>query len=216
MTGETKIIGGILALTLAIIVGISVLGGKSAPPPIEGSKVEKGEAVRDDSHGLGKNDSKVTLVEFGDFQCPACGAAYPILKQVLAERGEKIRFVWRNFPIASIHSNADNAARAAEAANEQGKFWEMHDKLFANQTNWSGATKSKEVFAGFAKDLGLDAEMFSRDFEDQKIVNRIKQDLGDANALGVNSTPTFFMNGEKYSGETSVAAFEAKIDELLK
>ena len=216
MTSEKTIIGSIIGITFAIIVGIMFLGGNSAPIPIEAKKVDKGEITRPDSIKRGPDDAKVKITEFLDFQCPACANAHPMMGQVLAERGDKFEFIIRNFPLSNIHANADNAARAAEAAHLQGKYWEMYDKLFATQKDWSAASKSKDTFSTYAKELGLNVEQFSRDFDDQKVVDRIKLDKGDGNALNVNSTPTFFINDEKYDGDVSAQAFIAKIDELAK
>lgn len=216
MNSENSIIGGILFLTVAIVAGIMFLGGNSAPVPIEANKVENGQLVQESSHFIGKTDAKVTIVEFGDFQCPACLSAEPALKQVLADRKDNVRFVWRHYPLSNIHQNADNSARAAEAAGKQGKFWEMHDKLFETQKLWSTNTKSKDIFIGFAKDLGLNTDTFSKDFDSQSVTDVIKQDKGDGNALGVDATPTLFLNGEKYTGELTLPALTAKIDELEK
>lgn len=216
MTSEHKIVGGIVALTIAVMASILLIGGRGAPTPIEAKKVESGQTVRDDSQADGPKEAKVTLVEFGDFQCPACGAAHPVLKQVKGNRGNAIRFVWRNYPLSSIHRNADAAARAAEAAGLQGQFWPMHNKLFETQNSWSNQIKPRETFIRFAKDLGLNGERFGQDFDSQKVANRIALDKGDGNALGVDATPTIFLNGQKYTGETSAAAIEAKIDELMR
>lgn len=216
MTTENKVIGGIIVLTMAIIVGIVMAGGQSAPPPIESAKVDTGEAIRSTSHKLGSDDAKVKIVEFADFQCPACGQAHPILKQVLQDKGDKIQFVVRHYPLSTIHHNADNAARAAEAADLQGEFWAMHDQLFATQGEWENSLKAKDIFVTYAKNLGLNEEQFKSDFDSQTVVDRIKQDKGDGNALGVDSTPTFYINGEKYTDAVSTAAIGARIDDLLK
>lgn len=216
MTGENKVIGGILVLTVAIIIGIMFLGGNSAPVPIEAKLVDKGELIRSDSIKLGSDEAKVKIVEFLDYQCPACKNAHPVIKQVLQDRGGSVQFIVRNFPLSSIHTHADNAARSAEAAYVQGKFWEMHDKLFETQKSWETASNSKDIFTVYARDLNLNMDQFVKDYSDQKIVARISQDKGDGNALGVNSTPTIFIHGEKYTGQISVEAIEAKIDELLK
>lgn len=216
MTGENRVIGGILVLTVVILVGIMLMGGNNAPAPIEAKSVDKGELVRSDSIKLGSDEAKVKMVEFLDYQCPACKNAHPVIKQVLKDRGDSVQLIVRHFPLSSIHPHADNAARATEAANLQGKFWEMHDKLFETQKSWETATNSKDIFAVYGRDLGLNIEQFTKDYNDQKILDRISQDKGDGNALGVDSTPTLFINGQKYTGEMTVPTLTAKIDELLK
>lgn len=215
MNPETKVIGGILGLTAAIIIGIVIIGGKSAPPPITAKKVDAGQTILATSHKLGSDDAKAKLVEFGDFQCPACGAAHPVLKQLKSQFGDKVQFVFRNYPLSTIHQNADNGSRAAEAADMQGKFWEMHDKLFENQNAWSNSTKAKDIFVTYAKDLGLDAEKFAKDFDSQAVIDRIAQDKGDGDALGVDATPTFFLNGVKYNGQTTVDALSSALQAEL-
>ena len=163
--------------------------------PVDGSKL-----IRTDSQIIGNKDAPNTLVEFGDYQCPACAAAHPILKEMIngADK-DKFRIVFRNYPLQQ-HKNAYPSAQAAEAAGKQGKFMEMHDKLYESQTAWSELPDPKPQFIQFAKDLGLDEKKFESDYSDSYLKERIKLDTGDGNDLGVNSTPTFYLNGEKFEG----------------
>jgi len=137
----------------------------------------------------------VTLEEFGDYQCPPCGALHPTLKKLKQEFGPNLNFVFRNLPLTGIHKNALAAAQAAEAARMQNRFWEMHDWLYENQALWEADINPRTIFLKFATDLGLDAARFSRDMDDQQVKLRIEADGAAATELGVNGTPTVLLNG---------------------
>jgi protein-disulfide isomerase len=149
----------------------------------------------DRDHIQGPASAPVTLVEYGDYQCPFCGAAYPILKDVQARMGDGLRFVFRNFPISTSHPNAELAAEAAEAAAVQGKFWEMHDLLYENQDRLG----SEDLHA-YAERLGLDLEAFDRALADHAYAARVREDFMSGVHSGVNGTPTFYVNGSRYDG----------------
>ena len=146
-------------------------------------------------HVDGPADAPVTLVEYGDYECPFCGAAYPVVKAVQHALGARLRFVFRNFPLAEIHPHAQHAAQAAEAAGAQGKFWEMHDTIFEHQDALEDAD-----LVGYAKALGLDAARISQELRDGTFVKRVRDDFRNGVRSGVNGTPTFFVNGERYEG----------------
>lgn len=147
-------------------------------------------------HIIGPWDAPVTLLEYGDYQCAFCAKAHPILKRVLTRMNGSIRFVFRNFPLTQSHHLAKVAARAAEAAALQGKFWPMHDVLYENQS-----TLSEEKIRVLAHDLGLDPDRFEADWmERESIENRVQQDFMTGVRSGVSGTPGFFINGEKYDG----------------
>jgi protein-disulfide isomerase len=146
-------------------------------------------------HAAGPDDAPVTLVEYGDYECPYCGMAYPIVKAAQRELGSQLRFVFRNFPLAEIHPHARHAAQAAEAAAAQGMFWEMHDMLFENQHALEDADLVR-----YAEMLGLDAERLARELEDGTYAKRVRDDFRSGVRSGVNGTPTFFVNGERYEG----------------
>jgi protein-disulfide isomerase len=157
------------------------------------------------SHIEGNNKKNVTLVEYGDYQCPICGIYYPTLKQVAAQFSDDIHFQFRNLPLTSIHPNTFAAARAAEAAGLQSKYWEMHDKLYDNQGDWSGATNVQGIFEVYAKDIGLDLTKFKQDYASSKVNDAINADLAAFNKTGQQmATPTFFLNG-KYLPNTDVS-----------
>jgi protein-disulfide isomerase len=152
-------------------------------------------AVNANDHAVGPDDAPVTLVEYGDYECPYCGMAYLVVKSAQRELGKQLRFVFRNFPLAEAHPHARLAAQAAEAAAAHGKFWEMHDLLFEHQ----GALEADDII-GYAKSLGLDTAQFARDLEDSKHAKRVRDDFRSGVRSGVNGTPTFFINGSRYEG----------------
>jgi protein-disulfide isomerase len=161
----------------------------------------------DRDHIQGAADAAVTLVEYGDYECPYCGAAYPIVKEVQARMGEELRFVFRNFPITTSHPHAEQAAEAAEAAGAQGKFWEMHDLLYENQRQLGD-----EDLRSYAERLGLDLESFEGDLAEHLRAPRVREDFMSGVRSGVNGTPTFYINGvrhdDSYELETLLAALE--------
>jgi protein-disulfide isomerase len=156
-----------------------------------------------DDHAVGPDDAPVTLVEYGDFECPYCGMAHPIVKRARKTLGSQLRFVFRHFPLAEIHPHARVAAQAAEAAGAQGKFWEMHDTLFEHQD-----ALEVEDLLGYAESLGLDTVKFARDLEAGTFEKRVRDDFRSGVKSGVNGTPTFFINGARYDGSwANVEAF---------
>ena len=159
-----------------------------------------------DDHVEGPEDARVTLVEYGDFECPNCGRMHPVLKKLRSEMSGEFRFVFRHFPLTNIHPNAQLAAEASEAAAAQGKFWEMHHAIFENQKNLS-----RKKLNQLARQLGLDADRFSVELESGTYKDRVKRDfLGGARG-GVNQTPTFYINGVRYDGETDEASLRKAI-----
>jgi protein-disulfide isomerase len=146
-------------------------------------------------HILGPEDAPITLVEYGDFECPYCGAAHSILKEVLEVMADDLRFVFRHFPLTQIHPHAEAAAEAAEAAGAQDRFWDMHDLLFENQQ-----TLDSRRLVRFAEQLGLDTVRFVREVQEQAHQERIREDFSSGVRSGVNGTPAFFINGVRYDG----------------
>lgn len=168
-------------------------------------------------HVYGNEASEIVLIEYGDFQCPGCGGAYPQLKQIKETYKDKIAFIFRNFPLTTIHPNALAASTAAEAAGLQGKFWQMHDKLYENQSAWSeiDASKRTDIFAGYAKDIGLDVEQFKADLSDQKVAAKINRDRALAKKLNVNSTPTLYLGSTKLTDEQTSDLIQGKGEKLM-
>lgn len=215
MSNETKILAGIGIVTLILIVGAAFLLGNPQKTEQETVKADGKTLVKENSQKLGSSSAKVTLVEFGDYQCPACGAVHPVTKQLIEEYEGKLQFVYRHFPLP-MHKNAVVAAQAAEAAGEQGKYFEMHDMLFENQEAWSEDNEPVKIFATYAEKLELDVSKFTDSIAKKVSVEKINADTDDGIRLGVNSTPTFFINGEKQVGGLSYSAFKEKIDAALK
>lgn len=153
-------------------------------------------------HSIGPDDAPVTLEEFGDFQCPPCGLLHPVLKTMEKEFGSQLRVIFRQFPLAQTHPHAVSAARAAEAAGMQGKFWEMHDMIFENQRTWHPTFDARPTFEGYAVKLGLDVTKYRRDLMSPAVDQRIALDGRRASALGVNGTPTVFLNGREVPFES--------------
>jgi protein-disulfide isomerase len=158
-------------------------------------------------HIQGSADAPVTLVEYGDYECPYCGAAYPIVKEVQARMGDRLRFVFRNFPITTSHPHAEQAAEAAEAAAAQGSFWDMHDALYENQKRLGD-----EDLRAYAEELGLDVGRFAGELGEHVHEERVHEDFLSGVRSGVNGTPTFYINGarhdDSYELETLLAAVE--------
>jgi protein-disulfide isomerase len=159
--------------------------------------------VTEADHIQGPESAPATLVEYGDFECPHCGRAFPVIEEVRKRMGSRLRFVYRHFPLTEIHTSAEIAAEAAEAAGEQGKFWEMHHMIFRNQDQLDLAD-----FVSYAEELGLDAASFKKSLKERKYQKHIKDDFMSGVRSGVNGTPTFFINGTRYDGY-------AKTDDLI-
>ena len=146
-------------------------------------------------HAQGPADAPVTLVEYGDYECPYCGRAYPVVKRIQKALGDRLRFVFRNFPLNTLHEHAGVAAQAAEAAGAQGKFWEMHDLLYEHQDDLAGAD-----LVNYALKLGLEVYRFESDLAGEVYAKRVREDFRGGVRSGVNGTPTFFINGFRHNG----------------
>lgn len=166
--------------------------------------------VAADDPVLGDADAPVTVVEFSDFQCPFCQRVVPTLKRVRETYGDRVRIVWKDFPLTSIHPQAFKAAEAGQCAREQGRFWEYHDRLFANQQ-----ALEPELLKKYAADLGLDAAQFNSCLDTAKYAERVQEQMGAGAQLGVSSTPSIFINGRLLSGAQPYETFTAVIDEEL-
>lgn len=163
----------------------------------------------------GAEDAQVVLIEYGDFQCPACRSYYPIVKQLEEEYPDSLQVIYRHYPLIQIHNNALSAARAAEAAGRQGKFWEMHDKLYENQDDWAEERNPSDKFKTFATDIGLDMEKFESDYNSQEVEDRVNEERLSALGLGLRGTPSFILNGEKIDNPQGYEAFKAQIESAM-
>lgn len=200
-----------ISFVLAFFLGSKFINWIKTPVSIsvEGLEVSEGDWVK------GNPEASLTLVEYGDFQCPACSLYAPIVKRLSEELPEKLRVVYRHFPITAIHQNAFDAARASEAAGKQEAFWEMHDALYAKQDEWAEARNAKEKFLEYAKELQLDEEMFLQDFESDETKEKIEAQTFSGTRAGVNSTPSFFLNGSKVVNPGDFDSFKSLLEQNL-
>lgn len=195
MNKEAKITTGLVLLSIAaLFVGAYFFTRPQKERVSEA--VSPQLLIKSDSHKITAPNEKLTLVEFGDFQCPACSAYNNLVKQILSEKKDTLSFVFRNFPL-SQHKNARVSAYAAEAAGMQGKYWEMHDKIYETQAQWSTSGNPKDIFTSFAKDLGLNESKFKSDMELPEVKTKIDEDYSDGVTLNIDSTPTFYLNNRK-------------------
>lgn len=164
----------------------------------------------------GNASSSVVIIEYSDFQCPACRTYYSITRQLMAEFGGEVAFVYRHFPLTGIHANAELAARAAQAAGKQGKFWEMHDLLFEKQDEWSKMANIQPIFESYATLLGISVEQFKIDWASQEVKDFVRAQRNNAIKLGLQGTPTFFVNGKQIQNPTSVEEFRSIIQKALQ
>lgn len=203
----------ILAVIVVVFVGVFVFTRPKSDAPGNNSGSDTSQTS---NHTVGAGNKKVTLVEYGDFQCPACKSFYPVVKQVKETYGDDIKFQFMHFPLTQIHPNAMVSSRAAEAAGNQGKFFEMHDLLYENQDQWSQSSNPTPIFESFASQLGLDMNKFKSDMMSAQVLAIINADQKSGQALGANSTPTFVINGKKIDkNPTSLDAFKQLIDEEI-
>lgn len=194
-------------ITIAIIVGgVLLMSGGSSSSPLSKAKVDSSILVPENafkSSGYNEGaylpanpEAKVTLVEFGDYECPACGIYAPYVKEILNEFSGSVTYVFRNYPLPQ-HKNALVSSYAVEAAGLQGKYWEMHDKVFSLQNEWSSLDDAAPVFVEYAKDLGLNTDKFVIDMNSQTVKDIVDRDLNAGNAVRLTETPTFYVNGRK-------------------
>ncbi|MFO0705037.1 MAG: thioredoxin domain-containing protein [Candidatus Andersenbacteria bacterium] len=210
---NVKVIIGIVVGTALLIGGLVFWGNKTIPTKL-GTKTDgAAQLVREYSPAIGATTevAKVTLVEFGDFECPACAGAAPILRE-LVKQTKDLRLVFRHFPLDQ-HLNAETVAKAAEAANAQGKFWELYDLAYARQSEWNSLSiKDAEAkFESYAAELGLDLERFKQDRTKAALLDHIRLDKGEGLALGVTATPTLYLNGTKYEGDRDLESLKKAV-----
>jgi protein-disulfide isomerase len=219
MTTGEKTFWGVFAAVVIIIFG-GALFWRSAHPVTSSSNFTSttAAALSASDWSRGNAQAKVSVIEYGDFQCPACGAYEPIVEKLTQKYGSSVRFVFRHFPLYQIHPNAGIAAQAVEAAGVQGKFWEMHDLLYAKQNEWSSTPTDTVVaknFNTYAQSLGLNLTKFDADIESAAVKAKIQRDVDSGNAAQVNHTPTFFVNLAQIENPQSEEAFSAVIDAAI-
>lgn len=207
---------GFILIACVIVFGaILFLQKKDASAPNNGGNGNSSETSK---HVKGENAKKVTLTEYGDFQCPACGGYFPIVESVYEKYKADIEFEFVNFPLSSIHPNAMLAHRTAEAASKQGKFWEMYKLIYENQTSWSSmaSNQADNLFRSYAESLNLDMNTFSTDQKSLAVNDIINADIAKGKEIGVTSTPSFFVNGKKIENPKDQDAFNKVIEDAIK
>lgn len=172
-------------------------------------------SAKPSNHTRGAGASGVTLIEYGDFQCPACKQYYPLVEEVVSKYSDDITFQFRHFPLTSIHPNAFAASRAAEAASKQGKFWEMYTKLYDGQNDWKDASPPNSIFEAYADQLELDIQKYKTDFKSTAVNDTINADLAEGGKLDITGTPGFVLDGKLIKNPTSVEEFSKLIDEAI-
>lgn len=199
----------IILFVAGTVVFMAMQASKNPIAEYSGGSVKAADAS-DWVKGAPLKDTKVTLIEYSDFQCPACGAYYPMVKQ-LGQEFKNVSIVYRHFPLTQ-HANARVAAQAAEAAGQQGKFWEMHNMLFDNQNSWAGSKSAEQIFTAYAQTLELDMEKFKTDFNSAKTKTKIESDYQGAVSV-IDGTPTFFLNDKKLQNPQNYADFRSIIQQ---
>lgn len=214
MSNEAKILIGVGLLTLVILIGgvffISNTSKTLDPEALPSERVDASLLIRPDSFQTNP-DAAITIVEFGDYQCPACASVHPTVARIVEERGEEVNLVFRHFPLPQ-HKNAKQAAYAAEAAGLQGKFWQMHDLLYENQKEWENEGSPQEYFEEYATELELNMGKFREDVKSDEVKDKVERDKNDGTSVSVNSTPTFYINGYEYKGAMDFTQFEQAIN----
>ncbi|HEX7484047.1 MAG TPA: thioredoxin domain-containing protein [Candidatus Saccharimonadales bacterium] len=208
-----------VAICVVVIGGLVMMSNtkKVDVSSVDSNKIVKASADSGNiaDHVFGKADSKVILVEYGDYQCPGCGNAYPIAKSLSEKYKDQMAFVFRNFPLTSIHPNAKAAATAAEAAGLQGKYWEMHNQLYESQDSWKSLNSSTrgEYFKTLATKVGVDGAKYDTDFASEGVNAKINFDMALGKKANVSGTPTFYLNGKIVDQYVKDGAFvESNVD----
>lgn len=205
-----------VAIVVACLIALFGIFAVTSKKDSNTNNTTNGSKATLSNNVMGKNTKKVTLVEYGDFQCPACGQYHPIVKQLVSQYENDIQFQFRNFPLQTIHPNARASARAAEAAGKQGKYWEMHNMLYEKQSEWTESSNAKAIFQNYAKQLNLNSTKFDTDFASDDVNSIISADYNEGVKLGVNATPSFFVQGKKIQNPQTLDEFKKVIDDAIK
>jgi len=219
----SKVAWIIFSAIIVVVFGGLIIYSRAANPAVDVGSVNTNAVIAASEgsgniadHVFGKADSKVILVEYGDYQCPSCGAAHPQIKAVTEEYKDKIAFVFRNFPLTTIHPNARAAAASVEAAGLQGKYWEMNNLVYESQSDWENLTGTARTdkFTAYAVSLNLNKDTFLKDLAGSAVGKKISFDQAIGKKIGVEATPSFYLNGEKLPEATANAIVQGSTSEL--
>jgi protein-disulfide isomerase len=216
--GMSKVLKPLIVIVLAVAVaaGAAVYLSRQPDQPTETSAATTTRAdIKGGGHLRGPENAQLTLVEFGDYQCPSCGAYHPVVKEILTRYPQQVRLEFHHFPLISIHPNSMMASMAAEAAGEQGHYWEMHDLLFDHQREWSESPNAEPIFIALASRIGLDTNKFMQGLRSPDLQARILADVNRGNDAHVEAVPTFFINGEQVHVKLSIEDFVQVIESHL-
>jgi protein-disulfide isomerase len=208
---------GVIVVIILVFVGIFALSGSKSDNSGSNGNSKNASSKQPTSHTKGTGTTGVKFVEYGDFECPYCEQYSTTVDSVVQEYGDRITFQFRNFPLTSLHRNAFAAARAAEAAGLQNKYWEMHDALYqaSNWQDWTNASNPNKFFDTYAKQLGLNTAQFQKDFASNQVNDLINADMAEGNKLDITGTPTFFVDGKKVTINNTPDAFKKVIDAAI-
>jgi protein-disulfide isomerase len=205
----------VIVLAVAVAAGAAVYLSRQPDQPSETAATPSHVDIRGGGHFRGPENAALTLIEFGDFQCPSCGAFHPLVKELLNRYPQQLRLEYHHFPLISIHPNTMLASMAAEAAGEQGHYWEMHDALFEHQREWADNPNAEPVFIAMASRFGLDINRFMQALRSPQVQDRILKDVTRGQDAKVDGTPTFFINGERVKVNLSMEDFVQVIEAHL-
>lgn len=206
LTTRVVIISSILAFVL-LFAGIALNKNRQKAVPVAN--------LSSSGWTIGSNSARINLVEYSDFECPACRAYQPFVEQALQDLDGKIKFTYKYFPLSQIHKNALLASKAAEAAGKQNKFWQMHKLLFEKQEEWAENNDAIKLFINYAKDINLDINKFQKDTNSQETEQKVQDNLNEALNLGLNSTPSFILNGKILITPAKYQDFKALLEKEL-
>jgi protein-disulfide isomerase len=217
MTGMPKVMKPLIIIILAVAVaaGAAVFLSRQPDNVSETHAAPVDANIKVPGHIRGPENAEVTLVEFGDYQCPSCGAYHPFVKEILNRYPTQVRLEFHHFPLISIHPNSMAAAKAVEAAGEQGHYWEMHDAIFEHQNQWADKPDPKPIFAALANLIGINGTILVQTMDSPKIQERILKDVEQGDQVKIQAVPTFFIKGQqvpiKLSMEDFVQVIEAQL-----
>ena len=205
----------VIIVAVAVAAGAAVYLSRQPDQPTDTAATPTHADIKGGGHFRGPENAAVTLVEFGDYQCPSCGAYHPLVKEILNRYPQQLRLEFHHFPLVTIHPNTMLASQAVEAAGEQGKYWEMHDAVFEHQMQWAGSPNAEPIFITLATGLGLDINKFMQSLRSPEIQTRILKDVERGQDVKVEAVPTFFINGEQIHVRLSMEDFVQVIESHL-